>query len=90
MRTISIRQFQQHFHSELASLPFQVTKRGTPVFNVVTIDNVVTLKDDNVVTSIPRIIKTPEEAVEKVKEFAVDFQICKHGARKGLCKFGCV
>jgi hypothetical protein len=39
--------------------------------------------------SFKRIIKTPEEAIEKVKELAVDFQICKHGARKGLCRMGC-
>ena len=86
MRTISIRQFQQHFHSELALLPFQVTKRGTPIFNVVTIGDVVTS------ISSPRIIKTPEEAIntiKKVKEFASDFQVCSHGSRKGLCRMGC-
>lgn len=37
----------------------------------------------------PQIIKTPEEAIKKVKEFASDFQVCSHGARKGLCRMGC-
>jgi hypothetical protein len=34
MRQVSVRQFQQHFHSELQELPFLVTKRNKPYFYV--------------------------------------------------------
>lgn len=79
MRSISIRQFQQHFHSELASLPFQVTKRGTPIFNVVTIND-----------SLMNVVTSPQEVVEKVQEKRPDWEFCKHGRRKDLCEKGCV
>ena len=80
MRSISIRQFQQHFHAELASLPFQVTKHGKPYFNVVTIGDVVTPKEEHVVTS--KVIETPAD----VPSFQGS---CEHGRGVGLCEFGC-
>ena len=89
MRTISIRQFQQHFHKELASLPFTVTKRGVPYFNVVTYNGT----DHNVTTVISSSSKTIEALVEKMnpilQEKRPDIKLCKHGSAKGLCKFGC-
>jgi len=40
--------------------------------------------------SKPQIIKTPEEALKKVPDLVSNFQICSHGARKGLCRMGCI
>jgi len=37
----------------------------------------------------PQIIKTPVEAQKKVSDLISNFQICEHGARKGLCRMGC-
>lgn len=80
MRSISIRQFQQHFHKELASLPFQVTKHGKPYFNVTTINGVTTSVEPNVTTK--------EEVVERIQKQQPTLQLCEHGSMKDLCKFG--
>ena len=79
MRSISIRQFQHHLYEELASLPFTVTRKGKPSFNVTTIEKVTT---SDVTT-----IKTVGDAKKVVEKFTLN--VCKHGFRKGLCKFGC-
>ena len=51
MRSITIRQFQQHFYTEIATLPFTVTRNGKPAFNVTTCDHVTTLEDKPHVTT---------------------------------------
>ena len=35
------------------------------------------------------VIKTPKEAVKKMKEKKPDSNFCEHGSMKGLCKYGC-
>ncbi len=66
MRSITIRQFQQHFYTEIATLPFTVTRNGKPAFNVTTCDHVTTLQDKgNVTTSGTNVTtyKTPTSNV---------------------------
>ena len=75
---VSIRQFQQHLYAELASLPFTVTRKGKPSFTITTVS-----KNNEIVTTT----NTVDEARKVVEKFTLN--ICKHGAQKGLCRFGC-
>jgi len=63
MRSISIRQFQQHFHAELASPPFIVTRRGKVAFVVTTSLEVVS---DVTTSKEPTFVNTPEEVLKAV------------------------
>jgi hypothetical protein len=74
MRTITIRQFQQHLYAELATLPLTVTRKGKLAFIVTTSDvttsthtpivTTITHKHNNVTTSV---IRTPQDALRAVK-----------------------
>jgi antitoxin (DNA-binding transcriptional repressor) of toxin-antitoxin stability system len=95
MRTITIRQLQQHLFNELQSLPVTITRNGKPSFIVTTFDNVTTYKDvttsPHVTTSPVAVQRTVEPAPDRIKiiQSARAIQTCKHGAMIGLCKLGC-
>lgn len=91
MRSITIRQFQQHFYAEIASLPFTVTRNGKPAFNVTTVDGfhvtTSTSKPDVTTLGVEHpVIHTKEEAVEQMKKTEPKKGLCKHGFMRGLCK----
>ena len=87
MRSISIRQFQQNLYHELATLPFTVTRRGKPFFNVTTSDVTTIPKPIYVTTFIKKefpvgpkghVIKTPKEViavVDSMPNLSKEFQM---------------
>jgi hypothetical protein len=72
-------------YKELSSLPFCVTRRGKPAFNVTTIDgfHVTTSPHKPDVTTS---IDTPEEVKEVIHKREPELKLCEHGSMRGLCK----
>jgi len=82
MKQVTMREVQVNL-SGLLKEPFEITRYGV-VVAVVTPVGAVKKKWEKIVSTN---MKTVEEAKKVVEPFILD--MCKHGAKKGLCRFGC-
>lgn len=74
---IPLRLFQQEAKKFLKDLPIELTRYGRVIAVVYSPGG-----------PAKKISETPEKILPETPDY--DFRLCKHGARIGICKHGCV